>query len=65
MVALINEIQIILFISRIFKFNTIMYYPFIIILQQRKKKKKKKKVMDIYLQNIKKKNYYIYLICKK
>jgi hypothetical protein len=32
MVALTNETQIILYFPRIFKFNTVMYYPFIIIL---------------------------------
>jgi hypothetical protein len=32
MVALTNETQTILSFPRIFKFNTVMYYPFIIIL---------------------------------
>jgi hypothetical protein len=40
-VAFTNEIQTMLFFPRIFKFNAVMYYPFIIILQQRGKKKKK------------------------
>ena len=42
MVAFTNEIQTMLFFPRIFKFNAVMYYPFIIILQQREEKKKKK-----------------------
>ena len=32
MVALTNETQTMLSFSRMFKFNTVMYYPFIIIL---------------------------------
>ena len=32
MIALTNETQIMLSFIRIFKFNTVMYYPFIIIL---------------------------------
>jgi hypothetical protein len=34
MVALTNETQTMLSFSRIFKFNTVMYYPFIIILKK-------------------------------
>ena len=52
MVTLTNEIQIMLSFLRIFKFNTVMYYPFIIIFKNIiifilcvKTKKKKKQIM--------------------
>jgi hypothetical protein len=47
-----------LYFLRIFKFNAVMYYPFIIILQ------KKKKSHGYLWINIKK-YYYIYFMCKK
>ena len=34
MVALTNETQTMLFFPKIFKFNIVMYYPFIIILKK-------------------------------
>jgi hypothetical protein len=34
MVTLTNETQTMLFFSKIFKFNIVMYYPFIIILKK-------------------------------
>ena len=49
-----------LYFLRIFKFNAVMYYPFIIILQQKKKKKS-----HGYLWINIKKYYYIYFMCKK
>ena len=54
---MINETQIMLSFSRIFKFNAVMYYPFIIILQQRDRdrEKKKKKESWIFLCKILKK----------
>jgi hypothetical protein len=48
MVALTNEKQTMLSFSRIFKFNTIMYYPFI----------------NYPIIIILKKYYYIYFMCE-
>ena len=59
MVALTNETQTMLSFPRIFKFNAVIYYPFIIILQHREKK-----MSWIFICKIFKKYYYIYFMCK-
>jgi hypothetical protein len=63
MVVLTNETQTMLSFSKIFKFNAVMYYPFIIILQQKEKKKRKKSHGYLWI-NIKK-NIIIFFLCVK
>ena len=59
MVALTNETQTMLSFPRIFKFNAVIYYPFIIILQHRKKK------CHVYLSVKYLKNIIIFILCVK